>query len=114
MDIEKLQIHQRFLVTSNGVSSPTTAFLRNRGSLLKSAKMHIPVLGEGSIPCSLLTVPNDDPGILSWLGDVGLKRTWDQELSSGLVMLSASSKMFLSVRQDVQPGFGWLSELGRK
>ena len=88
---------------------------RNRDSLLKSAKLHLLVLDERSIPCSLLTVPNDDPGILSWLGVVGLKRTWDQKLSSGLLItFSASSKMFLSVRQDVQPGFGWLRELGRQ
>ena len=28
MDIEKLQTHQRFLVTSKGVASPTTALLK--------------------------------------------------------------------------------------
>ena len=43
---------------------------------------------------SLLFVPNDDSGILSWLGVVGLKRTWDQELSSGLLLTFMSTHIF--------------------
>ena len=31
-------------------------------------------------------MPNDDPGILSWLVVVGLKRTWDQKRSSGMLI----------------------------
>ena len=72
MDIEKLQTHRRFLVTTNGVASPTTALLAESRQLAEKVRI---VLGEGSFPCSLLTVPNADPGILSWLGVVGLKRT---------------------------------------
>ena len=44
-------------------------------------------LQQGQKQCvPLLTVPNDDSGMLSWLGVVGLKRTWDQKLSSGLLL----------------------------
>ena len=43
---------------------------------------------------SLLTVPNDDSGILSRLGVVGLKRTWDQKLSSGLLLTFMSTHFF--------------------
>ena len=43
---------------------------------------------------SLLTVPNDDSGILSWLGVVGLKRTWDQKLSCGLLLMFMTTQLF--------------------
>ena len=43
---------------------------------------------------SLLTVPNDDSGILSRLGVVGLKRTWDQKLSSGSLLTFMSTHFF--------------------
>ena len=43
---------------------------------------------------SLLSVPNDDSGILSWLSVVGLERTWDQKLSSGLLLTFMSTHFF--------------------
>ena len=43
---------------------------------------------------SLLTVPYDDSGILSKLGAIGLKRTWDQKLSSGSLLTFMSTHFF--------------------
>ena len=44
--------------------------------------------------CSLLTFLNDDSGILSWLGVVGLKRTCDQKLSPGLLLTFRITLLF--------------------
>ena len=38
MDIEKLQTHQRFLVTSNGVASPMTALLKESRQLAERVR----------------------------------------------------------------------------
>ena len=43
---------------------------------------------------SLLTVPNDDSGILLRLGVAGLQRTWDQKLSSGLLLTFTFTLLF--------------------
>ena len=50
---------------------------------------------------SLLSVPNDDPGILSWLGVVGLKKNWDQKLSSGLLLTIMSTVCGGKLQSDV-------------
>ena len=47
---------------------------------------------------SLLTGPNDDSGILSRLGVVGLKWIWDQKLFSGMLLTFMHSKTLASVR----------------
>ena len=39
-------------------------------------------------------MPNDDPGILSWLVVVGLKRTWDQKRSSGMLLTFTVTLLF--------------------
>ena len=59
---------------------------------------------------SLLTVPNDDSGILSWLGVVGLKKTWDQKLSSGLLLtfMTVHLFQFCFVDADQYCHSGWL------
>ena len=45
-------------------------------------------------PVMLLTVPNDDSGILLSLGVAGLKRTWAQKLSSGLLLKFMTTQLF--------------------
>ena len=50
---------------------------------------------------SLLSVPNDDHGMLSWLGVVGLKKTWDQKLSSGLLLTIMSTVCGGKLQSDV-------------
>ena len=58
---------------------------------------------------SLMTVPNDDPGILSWFGVVGLRRTWDQKLSSGLLLTFTVTLLFQFRIADTEQC--WLSTL---
>ena len=62
---------------------------------------------------SLLTGLNDDFGILSWLGVVGLKRTWVQKLTSGLLLRFMTTPLFQIPRRVRVTSTSWL-RMGRR
>ena len=78
VDIFKLQASEDRSVFA--VSSSSVYQLRLAWTLLS-----LFCSSESKAVNSLLTVPNDDSGMLSWLGVVGPKRTWDLKLSPGLM-----------------------------